>query len=354
MRKSLHAIFLKRLGLLAVLIMPFISDGQDVHFSQWYATPLQVNPAMTGVFDGVVRLTNSYRTQWSGIGNGYKTFHLSADAPLGKSNTRNNYFGVGGMIYQDKAGEAGFKSTIMEGSLSYITAVDDAGDHFISLGFQAGLNSQVIDLGSSTWDSQWNGDAFDPALPSHESIQLPQFSYLDFNAGAMYFYVPDGSNSFDVGASLSHIGSPNVSFFTLSEAPLRKKITLHSSAEIALGQAGQTWVLPKLLVMKQGNQKEITLGGYIKNKVQFKSRYTNYQKEAYFYLGGFYRWADAAIVSARFEYNTFGLGISYDFNTSSLSNLAGSSNAFEVTLSYVAYVKKGARARNYYKMPRFL
>lgn len=327
--------------------------AQDPHFSQFAYTPLQLNPALTGIFDGKIRISNTYRSQWSGLGNGYKTLHISLDAPLGKETMQNNYFGIGAMVYQDKAGTAGYRSTIFEGSLSYTTALDDNRNHYFALGFQAGLNQNSIDLTKATWDSQWNGDFFDPTLASGESIQLQQFSYLDFNAGVLYYYLPDEYNSFNIGASMSHIGSPNVSFYTLTETPLRRKITIHSGGEINIDKSYQTWIEPKLLVVLQGKQKEIMAGGYFKNKVQLKSRYTNYMKEAYFYGGAFYRWDDAVVISARFEFNTLGLGLSYDINTSSLSKLSGSSNAFEINLSYVSYIKRGGRVKNYNTMPRY-
>jgi hypothetical protein len=38
--------------------------GQDIHFSQYYASPLSLNPANTGNYDGDWRLMNSYRQQW--------------------------------------------------------------------------------------------------------------------------------------------------------------------------------------------------------------------------------------------------------------------------------------------------
>lgn len=327
--------------------------GQDVHFSQHSFTPLQVNPAMTGVFDGIARVSNSYRSQWSGLGKGYKTLHLSADAPLAKGTLKENFFGIGALIYQDKAGTAGFKSTIVEGSLSYTMALDDQHNHYFSLGFQAGLNQQSIDLTKASWDSQWNGDTYDPSLPSRESIQLQQFTYMDFNAGFLYYYVPDGNNTFDFGAAMSHIGSPNVSFYTLAETPLRRKITVHSSAEFDVSKDNTAFLNPKVLVMMQGNQKEIYFGSYFRNKVQFKSKYTNYMKEAYFLGGLFYRWDDAVVIAARFEFNTLGIGLSYDINTTSLSTLAGSSNAFEVNVTYVAYIKRGQRSKHFNKMPRF-
>jgi type IX secretion system PorP/SprF family membrane protein len=353
MRKFLRNKTTSFLTAILFLVCYTAAQAQDVHFSQFAYAPLQVNPALTGIFDGKARISNMYRSQWSGIGKGFKTIYLSADAPLGREKMKNNYFGIGGMIYQDKAGEAGFKSTILEASLSYTTALTDQADHFFALGFQAGLNQQSIDLTKSTWDNQWNGDVYDPALPSGESIQLPQFSYLDFNAGVLYYYIPDGYNSLDIGASLSHIGSPNVSFFSLTEAPLTRKITVHSSGEINLGRENDSWVLPKLLVMFQGKQKEILAGGLFKRKLQFKSVYTNYRKEAYFSGGAFYRWKDSFIVMARFEFNTVALGLSYDVNNSSLSNLAGSSNAFEVNFTFVSYVKRGNRSKNVNRMPRF-
>jgi type IX secretion system PorP/SprF family membrane protein len=266
---------------------------------------------------------------------------------------KNSFFGVGAMVYQDKAGTAGFKSTIIEGSLSYTAGLDDQLSNYFSIGFQAGLNQNSIDLSKTTWDSQWNGDAYDPTLPSHDGVQLPQATYVDLNAGVLFYHVPDGVNTFSIGASMSHIGSPNVSFYTMTETPLRQKINFHSSAEIGANKEGSAWILPKLLVSLQGNQKDILVGGYFKNKVQFKSRYTNYKKEAYFYGGAFYRYKDAFIVAARFEYNTVGLGLSYDINSSSLSNLAGSANAFEVNFTYVSYIKRGTRSKNYNKMPRF-
>ena len=157
-------------GLFFMLVLP--ATAQDVHFSQFYTTPLQVNPALTGVFDGTFRVSNTYRSQWASHGKGYKTIHFSADAPLAKGNLDNNFFGVGLLVYQDKAGTAELKTTILEGSLSYVTSLDDANDNYISIGFQAGLNQQSMDLTSATRDNQWNGDKFDPIQPSFEAIQL--------------------------------------------------------------------------------------------------------------------------------------------------------------------------------------
>ena len=353
----MEGFLLKRIyitGILSALVVISLHvKAQDPHFSQFSNTPLQINPALTGIFDGNFRMSNTYRSQWSSLGNGYKTLHVSLDAPVGKDKTEDHYFGVGLLVYQDKAGTAGFKSTIIEGSLCYTTALDEGREHFFALGFQSGLNQNSIDLTKATWDSQWNGDFFDPTLSSGESIQLPTFSYLDFNAGALYYYLPDENNYFNVGASISHIGRPSVSFYTVTETPLRSKITVHSSGAFIIGNSYNAWIEPKVLVNIQGKQKEILAGGYFKNKVQLQSHYTNYMKEAFFYGGVFYRYQDAVVLSARVEYNTWGLGISYDVNTSTLSKLSASTNAFEISLSYVSFMKRGNKSKNFNSIPRY-
>lgn len=349
MRKFLLAIT----GLNICLLFSFV-QAQDVHFSQFHTTPLQVNPAQTGVFDGIFRMSNTYRSQWAGLGDGYSTIHVSADAPLGKGELGTDFFGVGLMVYQDKAGSAGFKNTVIEGSMSYVAALDNDASHFFSIGFQGGLNQLSLDFSKTTWDSQWNGDSFDPSLPSQDILQLEQFTYLDINAGLLYYYVPDGNNYLALGGSMAHIGSPNVSFYVRQDAPLRRKIMFHGSGDINFGEQKASWFSPKFMMAFQGKQKEIVAGAYIKNKVQFKSRYTNYRKEAFFYIGGFYRVQDSFIFATRFDYNRWGLGITYDINASGLRKLTNSANAWEFNLSYVTPVSRGKKEKNFNKMPQFL
>ena len=137
-----------------------VSSAQDVHFSQWSNTPLLVNPAMTGVFNGKLRFSNDYRSQWVGITQAYTTIHVSLDAPIGRTYYQKSYFGVGGVIMQDQAGSGNLKNTTFLASLAYTAPMDD-GDNFISVGFQGGVSQIAFDPSKATWDSQWNGDSFD-------------------------------------------------------------------------------------------------------------------------------------------------------------------------------------------------
>lgn len=340
----------KILLMLLLLFAGMSLRSQDVHFSQFYSTPLFVNPAMTGIVDGSLRISNNYRTQWSSSG-GYSTFHISGDMPLGRVRYKNNYFGVGLMIIQDKSGDASFTNTVMEGALAYTTSLDD-GDNFIAIGFRGGIDSREMNLTKATWGNQWTGDVFNPSTGG-ESVPFHQRSYFDFTAGLMWYYIPDGKNNISLGGSMSHIAKPDIAFSPYTEEVLENKIMVHASAELSMDQFATFWVAPKLFAQFVGPHKEILAGSFVKTRVQIKTKYTNFRKDMYISIGGWYRLEDALIFATRFDFNDFGLGISYDFTTSELGGLLGGAGAPEFTLSYVMSVKRGNRTRHYNKMPKF-
>ncbi|MEO0310536.1 MAG: hypothetical protein RIQ89_193 [Bacteroidota bacterium] len=346
---------MKRIIKLSLFLLVIIGSvaAQDAHFSQWSMAPLHVNPALCGIYDGTFRLSNLYRTQWSGIKSKYETIGISADAAIFRKKGKDNFFGLGLLAYQEKAGAAGYKMFVLMPTLSYTTPLDANGEHFLSLGVQAGLNQRSLDLTGATWGNQWNGDKFDPALSSGEALNLLSLSYFDANAGFMYYYVPDGYRSAYLGASVAHLNKPDLSFFVTGKDILPRRLTVHTGAELPITRDYSTWFVPRAQFMLHNKQREIDFGFSIKNKLQFKSRFTNFKKEVFFYLGGHYRYGDAIVPMARIEYNSFGLGISYDFTISELSSLAGGANALEIGLSWVNPVKRGQRARNYTKTPRF-
>ncbi len=329
------------------------ATSQDAHYSQWVNTPLTVNPAMTGVFNGKFRFSNDFRSQWSGITKAYTDIHVSVDVPVGRALLRNGqFFGVGFLLMQNRSGSDFFRQTILQGSLSYTTPIDE-GDNFISVGFQGGLNQNSVNMSGSTWGSQWNGDDFDPSSGYSENVSLEQFSFVDLSAGVFWHYVPDQYNFVYAGLAASHIGGENTSFFINEVYNIHRRYTFNVGSDISVTDEHQNWFAPKAIVMLQGKQKEITGGFSIKNKLRFKSQYTNYQKEVMFSLGAYYRFADAVIIAGRFEYNNFSVGLSYDYTLSSLHKNANAGSAYEITIAILNPLKRGEIRRNFNKMPKF-
>ena len=211
-----------------------------------------------------------------------------------------------------------------------------------------------IDLTKVTWDNQWNGGAFDPFANTGENIQLDQFTFVDASAGLLWYYLPNEFNMTYAGISFMHFNTPNTSFYVdnVDEMPMR--LTAHGGADIPLNNnENATWISPKVLFMMQGEHTELTIGGYVKNRLILKSKYTNYRKQVEFTWGIGYRFNDAAIVSARVDYGRFGLGVSYDINTSSLSSNATGTSSMEFSLCYVTPIRRGDVGVVTNRMPRF-
>src|SRR3546814_4911020 len=87
--------------------------AQDPHLSQYYSSPLFLNPALTGMFNGEFRTSGNQKTQWGSITNPYSTSVASFDALL------DNKLGVGGYVLHQSAGDGGYKNTNIFASASY-------------------------------------------------------------------------------------------------------------------------------------------------------------------------------------------------------------------------------------------
>ena len=96
--------YFKIISLAAALIViaKFASAQIDPHFSQYYANPLWLNPALTGVTDGEYRVNVNAKQQWSSLNNGYLTAGASFDMAPAKN------LAFGGFIINQRAGDVGY------------------------------------------------------------------------------------------------------------------------------------------------------------------------------------------------------------------------------------------------------
>ena len=84
--------------------------SQDIHFSQFFETPLLRNPALAGIFSGDLRIQGVYRNQWNSVTVPYQTASLNGEykLPVGKSD---DFLTLGGEILYDKAGTVALTAT---------------------------------------------------------------------------------------------------------------------------------------------------------------------------------------------------------------------------------------------------
>ena len=96
---------MKRNCTYCILFIFFVSflKAQDTHFTQYYASPFNLNPALTGLFDGSIRVWGNYRSQWSSVHKPYETYDAGVDFTLP---FKSDNFGIGIFALEDVSGNA--------------------------------------------------------------------------------------------------------------------------------------------------------------------------------------------------------------------------------------------------------
>lgn len=303
------------------------SNAQDIHLSQFYTAPLNLNPATTGFFSGTHRFGLNYKNQWSSVTVPYQTIAVSSELQLLKRKFHRDLFGGGLQINRDKAGDSEFGTFQALFSLSYIKSINKKNSHFISLGIQGGPSQRTINYNALMFDNQHDGDAYNPSLHHGENFEKTNFWYFDFSSGLHWHLQLDKEQRYDAGLALFHINRPNQSFFGYNDILLDNKLVIYGNSLLQFWN--NTDLLPSFLFMNQGKYRELTFGTrvrFVKEKRPIDYTATNF--------GLFLRHNDAVIVVFGLDYKSYTFGISYDVNISRLKIASNSRGGLELSASY--------------------
>ncbi len=305
-------------------MMHFI-HAQDIHFSQFFASPLLVNPANTGNFNGIARIGLNYRDQWGSVSVPYQTFSAFTDFGIQPKKAVNR-FGIGITAFNDQAGDG-----ILTTQKAYLSAAYHIGytekDYWrLAFGMAGGIVQKSVDITRLTFDSQWNDHEFDEALSNGETIVDDQINYLDFGAGAVLTLIPYETERYYFGFSAWHITEPEESFFDTGNQ-IGIKYTLSAGAFLA--SAGVASFQPQILVSTEKSALEIVGGTNVTIPVETES-----EAPKSIFVGGWYRYNDALWIVGGAVVGNFTASLSYDFNVSNLSAASGGRGAFELALVY--------------------
>ena len=120
--------------LVTVMVAVHAGWAQDPAFSQFYANPLFMNPAMAGV-EGPAKVYVGYRNQWPGATDPYSTYHASYEQYITSLQG-----GVGVHVINDRQGAGIFNSISLDAIYSYHLRVSS--DLMVTGGFQASVGQR--------------------------------------------------------------------------------------------------------------------------------------------------------------------------------------------------------------------
>lgn len=303
-------VLLLSLNMMAFAVLP----AQDLHFSQFFNSPLTTNPANTGFIpDADYRIGAHYRNQYSSIlSTPYKTISLYGDAQLMRDRFENGWLGLGGVILSDVAGTGGLRSTKIYGSLAYHQQLGNSS--LLSAGFNVGWANKRIDVTKLTFPDQFDGKFFDNTLPTTVTLNSSSINYFDMQVGMNYAYFPTEDIYVNGGYSIHHVNSPQETFF--SEVADSSKIAMrHIGFLNALLKVNDRVILnPSMYYTNQAKSSEFMLG------LNANYNLAGEGGEKQLIAGLYYRSGDAVIPMIGFEINNIRFTFSYDVTTSNLGN----------------------------------
>lgn len=328
------------------------ANAQDPHFSQFYMTPLYLNPALTGAFDGCYRLTALFRGQWGEVLRDesvpmYRTYTASVDFRTRKGFAKGDAFGIGGQFMGDQAGESKFGFNSGGISLAYHKSLNSRHTNFLAAGFSSSIYQQTIDFSRLQFGSQWDGNGYNALLPTNEFLVDNRFLYWDVNAGLLWYMKIAKRTSVYVGASAWHLNRPAISFLGDKNVKMNMKFVGHGGVRFPI--KGRFDLQPKFIVMFQGKSIETIWAADF--RILFEERYP---EGSHMRFGAMFRmvggdpnapWRDkrlnpeSVVLNAGVVWNGIELGVAYDVNVSQLISGSRARGGFEVGLAYIGKCK---------------
>ncbi|MBI3510117.1 MAG: PorP/SprF family type IX secretion system membrane protein [Bacteroidetes bacterium] len=330
-------IIIKCFFIFGMLFSVSVSHSQDIHFSQFLATPLLINPAQTALNNSVRTIAN-YKNQWAAFGAPYTTYAFSTEFALFHKKDHPNYMGAGLVFYNDKAGDSQMGTT--EGAMTLSGIIKAGANSHLAGGMLCGFSQRSINYSKLIWENQYDGMNFNTSLNPNEPTGVTAYHYIDLGAGLAYNYgtqekyisANDGIH-INAGISAWHYGLPKYTFYGIGDEKLNTKLIAHGAVEIGIANSNMILV-PHVLLMKQGKLHEEDLGCQIKFILKENSKYTGRIKAAAIGFGISYRHRDAIIPQFTYENSHYAVGISYDANISKLRAATSMQGGMEIFLRF--------------------
>ncbi|MCY7421067.1 MAG: PorP/SprF family type IX secretion system membrane protein [Chitinophagaceae bacterium] len=303
--------------------------SQDPHFSQFFASPLTLNPAFTGKFDGKLRVAGNYRNQWPTINRAFVTTTLSVDMPIMKSSIApNDTWGVGVMAYSDQSANSTLKINYLTLSTAFHKGLDEDGYHQIGAAFQGSFSNMTVDVTKVNFEDQLTSAGFTGVTSEPFTNTTLKSSYLDLNAGVLYTGSSSDKNNFYAGISIYHLNRPK-QYFTNNFFLLNPRTTFHAGGFFPVGQSTRLHLSG--LFSTQAKASETVIGG----AMEFVVADATVEKPVSLYVGSWLRMNDAVIPYVGLEFSDFRLGLTYDATISSLKSASQGRGGMELSLIYI-------------------
>ena len=314
-------------SLVAIIVAAATGYGQDPSFSQFFSSPLNINPALTGNINADWRMIANFRDQWIGPASPYSTGSISYDVKIQNkipNVEEKNVLSAGAMLMFDYAMAGVQKSVYASLNLAYSVVIFDDNEtkHNLAVGFGGIYGRRFVDFSRLDFEEQFTGTGFDVNLPTGEVALSDMKPYFSSSAGATYTIKTETSN-FDIGFAAFHLNRPKQTFLEDEHQFIPMRKVVHANFE--------TWLNDRLLLNANAIYQEQSKANYYSIGGAF-GYYVDDRQEILFNAGLWYWSRNALVPYLGLAYKNFQIGLSYDWTISKLKQAAPRPKTFEVTL----------------------
>jgi type IX secretion system PorP/SprF family membrane protein len=307
---------MKRIFTILAVLASMQSFAQDPEFTQFYANPIYLNPALAGSH-GCPRINLNHRNQWPSLSGAFITNSVSYDQFVNVLQG-----GVAVSVTNDMAGKNTINwSTV---NLSYSYHLQATREFSFLFGAKATWNQKFLD-----WSKLTFGDQIDPRRGFiYQTGDLPRGNLLDNGWGTRGFFdvsagIVGFSENFYFGFAANHLNKPQETLI-IGDSRMPMRFTGHMGANIVFGgksqYRNQTSISPNIIYTYQDGFMQLNVGTYVKYGV--------------FTAGAWWRARDAFILTIGLDAGSFKFGYSYDVTISKLTNASGGSHELSMGFNF--------------------
>ncbi|OAV45491.1 PorP/SprF family type IX secretion system membrane protein [Lewinella sp. 4G2] len=321
-------------------------SAQDHQFSQFFATPFGLNPALAGLFQGRYRVSLANRAQWGQVlETPFSTTAFATDFRYRFNPKKRSYsdsFGAGVMFTSDRLTQFNYAvNQVMVGG-AFHKSLDPKNNQHLSIGFQLGVVQRNVSYDQLTFEDSFDGTSTYVEGASGEGLPANNYAFGDYQLGLNYSYAPRRATSFVIGAAMHHVGEPEQSFY--AEATQGEDIEVTNVLDrrysvytnVGIWVSNTVMVSPRVYAFTQGPHAMMNAGTTLRYLFSDASGTA-------LHLGAYGRAVksesqytfDSAIAQVGMEISGVLVGLSYDLGLSGLQTNPRHRGAFELNIAYL-------------------
>ncbi len=317
------------------------AQAQDPNFSQYFASPMTLNPSFIGKDVNDWRAAINFRTQWWGTGfSPFTTTTISLEKRLALSKSSNDYLAVGLMLLSDQSNNGLLKNNYITGGVAYNKSLNGDGSEQFGAGLSFTYANRLLDQSKFQFQSQFGSMGFQREAPTNEVIIIGKNNYLDVNAGINYSK-NNKTNGYRIGAGYFHAAKPKLSALSNNEYNVDPRLSIQASGWVQLPSKHEVHLSTNSEF--QSGFQIYTVGGLFKLKIEGDDTLESLN------VGCFKRFGDAVYPYVGLEANNWVAAISYDIISSNLKSAYNSVQSLELSLVWQFAGKKAAANRSIVK-----